>query len=155
MRSRVIDIYQLGKGYKPISNASGLQQTTMRAIIQNREKFQQWWILAGVAGLPKLLQKCNDNSTWRSQKNRKLHASLPLLKVSVHESTIGKSLGKKGFHGRGPRRKPLLTKRNTKVHITFLKMFLQDFWESIRWTDETKAELVGRLDSCYIWSKTN
>ena len=67
-------------------------------------------------------------------------------------------LGKNGIHGRVPRQKPLLTKKNTKACLTFAKKHLddpQDFWENILWTDETKVELFGRCASRYIWCKTN
>ncbi len=54
--------------------------------------------------------------------------------------------------------KPLLTKKNTKAHLTFAKKYLdypQDLWANILWTDETKVELFGRCVSRYIWRKTN
>ncbi|KAF7663510.1 hypothetical protein LDENG_00208850, partial [Lucifuga dentata] len=38
MRNKVIDIYQYGKGYKAISEALGLQRTTVRAIIHKWRK---------------------------------------------------------------------------------------------------------------------
>ncbi len=69
-----------------------------------------------------------------------------------------KRLGKNGIHGRVPRQKPLLTKKNTTAHLIFAKKYLnypQDFWANILWTDETKAELFGRCVSRYIWRKTN
>ncbi len=33
MRNKIVDMYQSGKGYKAISEALGLQWTTVRAII--------------------------------------------------------------------------------------------------------------------------
>ncbi len=84
-------------------------------------------------------------------KNCRPH--LPQLR-SVYDSTIRKRLGKNGIHGRVPRQKPLLTKKNTKAHLTFAKKYLdnqQDFWANILWTDETKVELFGRC----VCRKTN
>ncbi|KAF7664638.1 hypothetical protein LDENG_00170880, partial [Lucifuga dentata] len=78
--------------------------------------------------------------------SKALQTSLASVKVSVHDSTIRKRLGKNGIHGRVPRRKPLLTKKNTKARLTFAKKHLddpQDFWENILWTDETKVELFA------------
>ncbi len=49
---------------------------------------------------------------------KELQASLASIKVSVHDSTIRKRLGKNGIHGRVPRQKP---KNNTKAHLTFAK----------------------------------
>ncbi len=90
--------------------------------------------------------------------SKELQASLASIKVSVHDSTIIKRLGKNSIHRRVPRQKPLLTKKNTKARLTFAKTYLdyaQDFWENIMWTDESKVELFGRCVSRYIWCKTN
>ncbi len=90
--------------------------------------------------------------------SKELQASLASIKVSVHDSTIRKRLGKNSIHERVPRQKPLLTKKNTKARLTFAKKYLdypQDFWANILWTDETKVKLFGRCVSCYIWRKTN
>ena len=68
MRNKLIDIYQSGKHYKVISKALGLQRTTVRAIIH------KWKIHGTVVNVPrsgrpsKILQKCINNSSRRSQK---------------------------------------------------------------------------------------
>ncbi|KAF7645836.1 hypothetical protein LDENG_00197530 [Lucifuga dentata] len=156
MRNEVIDIYQSGKGYKAISKALGLQRTTVRAIIH------KWRKHGTVVNLPRsgrptkitprahrrLIQEVTKEPRTTSKA---LQASLASVKVSVHDSTIRKRLGKNGIHGRVPRRKPLLTKKNTKARLTFAKKHL----ENILWTDETKVELFGRCASRYIWRKTN
>ncbi len=90
--------------------------------------------------------------------SKELQASLASVKVSVHDSTIRKRLGKNGLHGRVPRPKPLLSKKNIKAHLSFARKHLddpQDFWENTLWTDETKVELFGRRVSHYIWRKSN
>ncbi len=90
--------------------------------------------------------------------SKELQASLASVKVSVHDSTIRKRLGKNGLHGRVPRLKPLLSKKNIKAHLSFARKHLdypQDFWENTLWTDETKVELFGRYVSHYIWRKSN
>ncbi len=74
-----------------------------------------------------------------------LQASLASIKVSVHDLTIRKRLGKNSIHGRVPRQKPLLTKKNTKARLTFAKKYLdypQDFLANILWTDESKVEFL-------------
>ncbi|KAF7670306.1 hypothetical protein LDENG_00272020 [Lucifuga dentata] len=156
MRNKVIDIYQSGKGYKAISKALGLQRTTVRAIIH------KWRKHGTVVNLPRsgrptkitprahrrLIQEVTKEPRTTSKA---LQASLASVKVSVHDSTIRKRLGKNGIHGRVPR-------KNTKARLTFAKKHLddpQDFWENILWTDETKVELFGRCASRYIWRKTN
>ncbi len=65
MRNKIVDKYQSGKGYRAISKALGLQQTTVRAIILKWRKHGTVVNLP-VAGQPKLLQERNDNSSRRS-----------------------------------------------------------------------------------------
>ncbi len=90
--------------------------------------------------------------------SKELQASLASIKVSVHDSTIRKRLGKNDIHGRLPMQNPLLTKKYIKARLTFAKKIS---WLSPRllgkysWTDETKVELFGRCVSRYIWHKTN
>ena len=126
MRNKVIDIYQSGKGYKAISKALGLQRTTVRAIIHKWRKF------GTVVNLPRsgrptnitpraqqrLIQEVTKEPTTTSKE---LQASLASVKVSVHDSTLRKRLGKNGIHGRVPRQKPLLTKKNINAFLTFGK----------------------------------
>ncbi len=162
MRNKIVDMYQSGKGYKAISKALGFQRTTVRAIIH------KWRKLGTVVNLPRSgwLTKITPRAQRRliqevikepRTTSKELQASLASIKVSVHDSTIRKRLGKNGIHGRVPRQKPLLTKKNTKACLTFAKKYLdypQDFWANILWT-ETKVELFGRCVSRYIWRKTN
>lgn len=82
-----------------------------------------------------------------------LQNSLALANIAVHTSTIRKTLNKNGVHGRTPRRKPLLTKKNIAARQKFTKDHLdvpQQFWQNILWTDETKIELFGRNTQRYI-----
>ncbi len=153
MRNKIVDMYQSGKGYKAISKALGLQRTTVRAIIHKWRKLgtvvnlprserptkitprAQWWLIQEVIKEPRTTSK-------------ELQASLASVKVSVHDSTIRKRLGKNSIHEKVPRQKPLLTKQNTKSSLTFAKKYPQDypqdFWANILWNDETKVELFGR-----------
>ncbi len=90
--------------------------------------------------------------------SKELQASLASIKVSVHDLIIRKDWAKNGIHGRVPRQKPLLTKKNTKAHLTFAKKIS---WLSPRllgkysvdWWD--KSWTFGRCVSRYIWCKTN
>ncbi|KAK3549753.1 hypothetical protein QTP86_007766 [Hemibagrus guttatus] len=102
-----------------------------------------------------LIQEVTKHPTTTSKE---LQASLASVKVSVHDSTIRKRLGKNGLHGRVPKRKPLLSKKNIKARLSFARNHLddpQDFWENTLWTDETKTELFRRSVSHYVWRKSN
>ncbi len=163
MRKKVIEIYHSGKGYKAISKALGLQRTTVRAIIHKWRKHgtvvnlprSGWLTKITPRAQQRLIQEVTKDPTTTSKE---LQASLASVKVSVHDSTIRKRLGKNGLHGRVTRRKPLLSKYNIKARLSFARKHLddpQDFWENTLWTDETKVELFGRCVSHYIWRKSN
>ncbi len=163
MRKKVIEIYQSGKGYKAIYKALGLQRTTVRAIIH------KWRKHGTVVNLPRsgrptkitpraqrrLIQEVTKDPTTTSKE---LQASLASVKVSVHDSTIRKRLGKNGLHGRVPRLKPLLSKKNIKACLSLARKHLdypQDFWENTLWTDETKVEHFGRCGVPLHLAKSN
>lgn len=163
MRKNAIEIYQSGKGYKAISKALRLKRTTVRAIIH------KWRIHDTVMSLPRsgrltkmtprvqrrLIQEVTKDPRTKSKE---LQASLASIKVNVHDSTIRKTRGKNGLHGRVPRRKPLLSQKNIKAGLMFARKHLDDpqhFWENTLWTDETKVELYGRCVSQYIWRKSH
>ncbi len=96
---------QSGKGYEAISKALGLQRTTVRAIIH------KWRKLGTVVNLPRSGRPTK--ITPRAQRrliqevvkeprttSKELQASLASIKVSVHDSTIRKRLGKNSILGR-------------------------------------------------------
>ncbi|KAK3523864.1 hypothetical protein QTP70_010508 [Hemibagrus guttatus] len=61
-----------------------------------------------------------------------------------------------GFHGRRPRRTPLLQISRTNARLAFANVHLdkeEDFWSSVLWSDETKIELFGHNDVAFIWRK--
>ncbi len=128
MRNKIVDMYQCGKGYKAISKALGLQRTLVRVIIHKWRKLGTV-VNFSSSGRP---TRITPRTQWRliqevikepRTTSKELQASLASIKVSVHDSTIRKRLGK-NYHGRVPRQKPLLTKKNTKAHLTFAKHIL-------------------------------
>uniref|UniRef100_A0A8C2C0Y7 Tc1-like transposase DDE domain-containing protein n=1 Tax=Cyprinus carpio TaxID=7962 RepID=A0A8C2C0Y7_CYPCA len=89
-----------------------------------------------------------------------LQASLDSVKVSVHDSTIRKRLGKKWSAWQSSKTKPLLSNKNIKARISFGRKYLDDpqnFWENTLWTDETKVDFFffGRCVSHYVCRKSN
>uniref|UniRef100_A0A8C5PUM9 Transposase Tc1-like domain-containing protein n=1 Tax=Leptobrachium leishanense TaxID=445787 RepID=A0A8C5PUM9_9ANUR len=85
-----------------------------------------------------------------------LQKSLAHANIFVDTSTIRKTLNKNGVHGRTPRMKPLLSKKNIAARLKFAKEHLdvpQHYWQNILWTDETKIELFGKNTQHYVWRK--
>ncbi|KAK3568913.1 hypothetical protein QTP86_019559, partial [Hemibagrus guttatus] len=138
MRKKVIEVYQSGKGYKAISKALGLPQTTVRAIIY------KWRKHGTVENLPRsgrptkitpraqrqLIQEVTKDPTTTSKE---LQASLASVKVSVHDSTIRKRLGK-----------------NENI-----SMIPKTFGKILCGLTRQKFELFGRSVSHYVWRKSN
>ncbi|KAK3514588.1 hypothetical protein QTP70_021648, partial [Hemibagrus guttatus] len=124
-----LPIYQSGKGYKAISKALGLPQTTVRAIIYKRQKHGTVENLPRSGQLTKITPRAQQQLIQEVTKDptatsKELQASLASVK-----------------------RKPLLSKKNIKARLSFARKHLddpQDFWENTLWTDETKTELFGR-----------
>lgn len=74
--------------------------------------------------------------------------------TSASVATIRRALNKQSLHGRTPRRTPLLTTRNIKSRLEYVRRNLDkatEFWETVLWTDETKLELLGHMDQRYVW----
>uniref|UniRef100_A0A8C5LSX0 Transposase n=1 Tax=Leptobrachium leishanense TaxID=445787 RepID=A0A8C5LSX0_9ANUR len=85
-----------------------------------------------------------------------LQKSLAHANIFVDTSTIRKTLNKNGVHGRTPRRKTLLSKKNIAARLKFAKEHLdvpQHYWQNILWADETKIELFGKNPQHYVWRK--
>jgi hypothetical protein len=86
-----------------------------------------------------------------------LQKSMEHANISVDESTIRKTINKNSAHGRTPRKKPLLSKKNIAAHLKFAKVHLdvpQRCWQNILWTDKTTVELFGRnTQHHYVWRK--
>ncbi|KAK3542764.1 hypothetical protein QTP70_002764 [Hemibagrus guttatus] len=135
-----------------LQNPSSLQlEVTNLPIYQFGKGYKA---ISKALGLPRTTEVTKDPTTT----SKELQASLASVKVSVHDSTIRKRLGKNGLYGRVPRRKPLLSKKNIKARVSFARKHLddpQDFWGNTLWTDETKIELFGRSVSHYVWRKSN
>ncbi|KAK3522985.1 hypothetical protein QTP86_010494 [Hemibagrus guttatus] len=75
---------------------------------------------------------------------------------NISRQTVQQTLHTAGFHGRRPRRTPLLQISHTKARLAFANAHLdkeEDFWSSVLWSDETKIVLFGHNDVAFIWRK--
>ncbi|KAK3552729.1 hypothetical protein QTP86_021114 [Hemibagrus guttatus] len=71
---------------------------------------------------------------------------------NISRQTVQRTLHTAGFHGRRPRRTPLLQIRHTKACLAFANAHLdkeEDFWSSVLWSDETKIELFVHNDVAF------
>uniref|UniRef100_A0A8C5PU37 Transposase Tc1-like domain-containing protein n=1 Tax=Leptobrachium leishanense TaxID=445787 RepID=A0A8C5PU37_9ANUR len=87
-----------------------------------------------------------------------LRKDLSDVGTEVSAQTIRRTLRNEGLHARTPRRTPLLSPKNKKSRLQYAKSHVdkpQKFWDSVLWTDETKLELFGPMDQCYVWRRKN
>ena len=75
-------------------------------------------------------------------------------KVSI--STVKQVLYRHNLTGHSARKKPLLQNRHKNVRLRFATVHGdkdRTFWRNVLWSDETKIELFGYNDHCYVWRK--
>uniref|UniRef100_A0A8C9X1V4 Transposase Tc1-like domain-containing protein n=1 Tax=Sander lucioperca TaxID=283035 RepID=A0A8C9X1V4_SANLU len=150
LRSIIVDLHKAGKGYKVISKTLEIHQHFGTVATLPRSGHP-------VKMTPRAQRRLINEVKKQSRMTAKdLKASLELASISVHESTIRKTLNKQGIYGRTPRRKPLLTKKNIAARLKFAKEHIdtpQRYWLNVLWTDETKIELFGNTKQHYIWRR--
>ncbi|KAI4897892.1 hypothetical protein NFI96_005019 [Prochilodus magdalenae] len=71
--------------------------------------------------------------------------------VTVHRSTIRRTLHKEMLYGRVMQRKPFLRPHHKQSRLRYAKAHL----DKVLWTDETKIELFGHNKGRYAWRKKN
>ena len=138
LRLRIVDLHEAGKGYKSISKSLDVHQSTVRQMVY------KWRKSSTVPTLPKsgrpskmtlrtqrrMLSEVKKNPTVSAKDFQK---SLEHTNISVDESMIRKTLIKNGVHGRTPRKKPLLSKKNIAARLKFAKEDLdvpQHYWQN-------------------------
>uniref|UniRef100_A0AAQ6ICM7 Transposase Tc1-like domain-containing protein n=1 Tax=Anabas testudineus TaxID=64144 RepID=A0AAQ6ICM7_ANATE len=90
---------------------------------------------------------------WSSCKDDCKSTEQNAAYIFVDTSTIRKTSNKNGVHGRTPRRKPLLSKKNIAACFKFAKQHLdvpQHYWQK---QNQTKIELFGKNTQHYVCRK--
>uniref|UniRef100_A0A8C5Q5S0 Transposase n=1 Tax=Leptobrachium leishanense TaxID=445787 RepID=A0A8C5Q5S0_9ANUR len=161
LRSRIVDLHKAGKGYKSISKSLDVHVSTLRQTVCKWRKFSTVATLPRRGRPVKMTARAQRRMLNEVKKNPRVSAkdfqkSLAHANIFIDTSRIRKTLNKNGVHGRTPRRKPLLSKRNITPRLKFATEHLdvpQHYWQNILWTDETKIELFGKNTQYYVWRK--
>ena len=77
-------------------------------------------------------------------------------KVSI--STVKRVLYRHNLKDRSARKKPLLQNHHKKARLRFATAHGdkdRSFWSNVFWSDETKIELFGHNDHCYVCKPKN
>ncbi len=97
-----------------------------------------------------------------ASKNRRMSAASIALEVAEVESqlvsaqTIRHTLQQVGFHGRRPRRKPLLKLAHKKACKQFAEDNLaksMNYWNHVLWSDESKVNLFDSDGVQHVWRR--
>uniref|UniRef100_A0A8C5R032 Transposase n=1 Tax=Leptobrachium leishanense TaxID=445787 RepID=A0A8C5R032_9ANUR len=161
LRSKIVDLHEAEKGYKSISKSLDVHVSTVRQTVYKWRKFSTVATLPRRGRPVKMTARAQRRMVNEVKKNPRVSAkdlqkSLAHANIFVDTSTIRKTLNKNGVHGRTPRRKPLLSKKNIAARLKFAKEHLdvpQHYWQNILSTDETKIELFGKNTQHYVWRK--
>jgi transposase len=121
LRLIIVNLHKAGKDYKSISKSLDVHQSTVRQIVYKLRKFNTVATLP-MSGRPaKMTARAQRRMLNEVKKNPRVSAkdlqkSLEHGNIFVDKSTICKTINNNGFHGRTPRKKPLLSKK-TLLHV--------------------------------------
>ncbi|KAI2654844.1 Transposable element Tcb1 transposase [Labeo rohita] len=151
LRDRIVARHRSGQGYKNISAALKVPESTVASIILKWKTFGTTRTLPRAGRLAKLSYRGRRALVREVKKNPKitvaeLQRCSREMGESCRKSTITAALHQSGLYGRVARRKPLLSARHMKACMEFAKKHLKDskmVRNKILWSDETKIELFG------------
>ncbi|KAI4895152.1 hypothetical protein NFI96_027349 [Prochilodus magdalenae] len=161
LRLCIVAAHKSGKGYKAISKCFQVPVATVQSIIKKYKKFRTVENLRRCGRKPKVTPVLARRIVREVKKNPRITTKAILVNLDsaggdISRQTVQRTLHTAGFHGRRPRRTPLLQKRHTKARLTFANAHLDKedyFWCSVLWSNETKIKLFGHNDVCTIWCK--
>ena len=163
VRDKVVEKHKSGLGYKRISTSLMIPRSTVRSIIAKWKEHGTTTNLPRQGRPSKLTDRARRalirEATERPKVTLKeLQSSTANTGVSVHRTTISRTLHRAGLYGRVARKKPLLSIKNKKARFEFAKRHVADslnVWRKVLWSDETKIELFGHKGKCYVWRQPN
>uniref|UniRef100_A0A8C5DP94 Transposase n=1 Tax=Gouania willdenowi TaxID=441366 RepID=A0A8C5DP94_GOUWI len=163
LKTKIIQHHGLGEGYKKLSQRFKLSVSTVRNIVRNW-KTTGTVLVKARSGRPRKISErqrrrmvrtvtVNPQTSSKDQQHQ-----LAADGVTVHRSTIQRTLHKEMLYGRVMRKKPFLCTRHKRGRLRYAKAHLDkpaSFWNKVLWTDETKIELFGHNQGRYAWRKKN
>ncbi len=121
------------KGYKAILRLWDSSEPWSEPLSTNGENLEQWWTFPGVAGLPQITPRAQRRLIQEVIKNPEQHLKncrphLPQqIKVSVHDSTTRKRLGKNDIQSSKAKKTQRLVSHLPKNMLIIPKTFGQIF----------------------------
>ena len=163
IRDKIVDLHKAGMGYEKISKQLGEKLTTVGAIIRKWKKHKVTanlpWSGApykiSPRGISMMMRKVREQPSTTQEE---LVNDLKAVGTNVTKRTISNTLHREGLKSWCARKVPLLKKAHVQARLKFAKEHLDDLeeaWEKVMWSDETKIELFGINSICHVWRKRN
>ena len=163
IRDKIVDLHKAGMGYKKISKQLGEKLTTVGAIIRKWKKHKVTANLPrsgaprkiSPRGISMMMRKVRDQPSTTQEE---LVNDLKAVGTTVTKRTISNTLHREGLKSCCARKVPLLKKAHVQARLKFAKEHLDDLeeaWEKVMWSDETKIELFGINSTRCVWRKRN
>lgn len=163
-RELVIKLRNEGKTMREIGAVIGRSHNTVKKIIDKYQKLNKLENCPK-SGRPKKLNQTQIRSIVRKVKNNPSESAVKIAietsetsGTNVSASTIRRALHANGLHGRVPRKKPLISKKNQKLRLHFARKYENNnisFWNNVLFTDESKFEIFGKRGPVKIWRSKN
>uniref|UniRef100_A0A673XKP2 Tc1-like transposase DDE domain-containing protein n=1 Tax=Salmo trutta TaxID=8032 RepID=A0A673XKP2_SALTR len=163
LKTKIVQHYGLEEGYKKLSQRCKLSVSTVRNIVR-KWKTTGTVLVKARSGRPSKISERQRRRMVRTVKNspqttsKDLQHHLAADGVTVHRSTIQRTLHKEKLYGRVMRKKPFLHTRHKQSRLRYANAHLDkpaSFWNKVVWTDETKIELFGHNKGRYAWRQKN
>ena len=140
LRLHIVAAHKSGKGYKALSKCFQIPVATVRSIIKKYKTFCTVENLRGICRKPKVTPVLARRILREVKKNPRITTKAILVNLgsaggNVSRQTVQWTLHTAGFHGRRPRRMPLLQIRHPKACLAFANAHLDkvvDFWSSLQ-----------------------
>lgn len=164
IRNLIVKLREDGKSYGEIAKTVKKCRATIQSIIKKYEETGNSCNQPR-SGRPKVLNNREIRLLIKKVK-KDPKKSAPTLAAElatetnkrVHAETVRRILRCNGFHGRTPRRKPLISKVNQQKRLTYALKYqneTSDFWKQVLFTDESKFNIYGCDGRGKVWRKAN
>ena len=162
LRDKVVERHRSGDGYKNISKALNIFQSTVKTIIK------KWKAYGTTKTLP--ISRCPSKLDDQARRLIRDATKRPMTILKeqrvfmakndhcVHVTTISRALHKSDLYDRVARRKPLIKTAHLESNLRNAKNHSGDaeaMWQKVLWSDETKMELFDRNAKCSVCHKSN
>ena len=161
IRDKIVDLHKAGMGYKKISKQFGEKLTTVGAIIRKWKKHKVTAKLPrsgaprkiSPRGISMMMRKVRDQPSTTQEE---LVNDLKAVGTTVTKRTISNTLHREGLKSCCAYNVPLLKKTHVQACLKFAKEHqddLEEAWEKVKWSDESKIQLFGINSTRCVWKK--